>query len=390
MRFFSLLAILVALTAQADEFVLSNGGTVRGTLLNADEDPRVTYHIRLDKGGEVTLDVEAVRKVVVPSPEKRRYEELLAKLPNDSAELHWKMAEQCAKWSLSRERQFHLEQTIRLDPHHEQARRALRHKKRKDGSWAEVSEIMEDSGKVRRNGRWVTKQQAQMEDEARAHEEAERQWKKKLRIWRRWLADQRRRADALREIEQIEDPSAVGPLVELFRSDKNPSLRDVLAEVLGRFHHGQATEALVEAAMFGPRELQLQCLRQLEKSGRTDAVQRFLPNLRSSENQLVRRAGYALGILGDDQVVLPLIKALNTTHTELVGGAGDGRINLRAGGLSAGQTKPKERTVRKQNREVLSALIKLTGQDWRYNEQLWMKWYLERSTPPNLDLRREE
>ena len=168
------------------------------------------------------------------------------------------------------------------------------------------------------------------------------------------------------------------------------ALRESLAEVLAKSGHGAALNVLVEAAMTGSRDLQMECLRQLERHGHQNVAQRFVPHLQNKQNGLVRRAGYALGVLGGEEAILPLIKALQTTHTFLVGGAGDGRINLRNGGLSAGQTKPKKVTQAKTNREVRTALVKLTGQDFKYNEAQWLRWYAARSTPPNLDLRRDE
>ena len=213
---------------------------------------------------------------------------------------------------------------------------------------------------------------------------------KETKMWKGWLADRSRQDNALKQLAAIDDPTAVVPLVELFRSNKNANLREVLAEVLGKFNHSEATQALVEASLFGSRELQMQCIHLLEKNGQAAVVKQYLPSLQSTNNQLVRRAGYALGVLGDDQVILPLIKALNTTHTRLVGGAGNGGINYGRGGLSAGQTKPKKVDQTKTNKEVRSALVKLTGEDFDYNEQRWLDWYLARSTPPRLDLRREE
>ena len=103
----------------------------------------------------------------------------------------------------------------------------------------------------------------------------------------------------------------------------------------------------------------------------------------------VRRAGYALGVLGDQAIVLPLIKALRTKHTTYVGGRGNGNINAGTGGLSVGRTKPKKVDEIRNNKEVLSALVKLTDNDFDYNQQRWLDWYLSQTTPPNLDLRRD-
>ena len=116
----------------------------------------------------------------------------------------------------------------------------------------------------------------------------------------------------------------------------------------------------------------------------------FVGHLRSPNNTLVRRAGYALGELGDDAVTLPLIKALRTKHTQLVGGQGNGGINARNGGVSVGRTKPKKVDRYLKNKEVLNALVKIVGKDHGgYDQERWLNWYLARSTPPNLDLRRD-
>jgi len=389
MRFSLLLVLLIAIPLQADDFVLRNGRKVSGKLLNADENPRKTYRIQLETGGDVTLDVERVSRVIVPTPEKRKYKELLAKMPAETAENHWKMAQQCLAWSLSRELKFHLEQTVIHDPNHELARRALKHKQREDGTWDKKSVINEEAGLVKVDGRWVPKQEAQIRIAENERRDAEIQWKKKAKMWRGWLSGSRR-GEALQQISAIDDPVALEPLIELFRKNTDAGMREVLADVLARFNNARATGVLVEASLYGSRDLQIQCVRLLEKHGHTSAAKRYLQELKSQDNKLVRRAGYALGILGDDQAILPLIHAVTTTHTKLVGGRGDGRINAGSGGLSAGQTKPQKVDRVLNNKEVHSALVSLTDQNFEYNKQKWLDWYRRQSTPPNLDLRREQ
>ncbi len=390
MRSLLLFAILLfAAPLLADDFVLRSGRKVSGTLLNANEKPRKTYRIKLETGGELTLDAETISRVIVPTQEQRQYKELLAKMPAETAENHWKMAQQCLEWSLTRERKFHLEQTVSLDPNHELARRALRHKRRGDGTWDKQSVINEEAGLVKVKGRWVPKQEAQIQIAMAERREAENQWKKKAKMWRGWLSGPRRQK-ALSQISKIDDPVALSSLIELFRKNTDTELREVLAEVIVSFDKPNATAVLVEASLHGSRDLQIQCVRLLEKYGRHSARARYLQELKSKDNKLVRRAGYALGILGDEQAILPLIRSVTTTHAKYVGGLGDGRLNAGSGGLSAGQTKPKKVDQAFNNKEVHSALVTLTDQDFEYNKQRWLEWYRRRSTPPNLDLRREQ
>ena len=116
----------------------------------------------------------------------------------------------------------------------------------------------------------------------------------------------------------------------------------------------------------------------------------FVPSLRSSSNGEVNRAAYALGELGDESVVLPLIKSIRTRHIKLVGGKGNGRINAGNGGVSMGQTKPKKVPYWENNKNVLDALAKLTkAPDFGYDQGRWLEWYRRMKTPPYLDLRRD-
>lgn len=394
---FRLMVLALILAAHqvstAETFHLRSGGTLHGRLLNADEARRSTYRIRLESGADITLDVADVQSVVTPSPQQVRYRETLKQMPADTAELHWKMAELCRQWSLPREREFHLEQTIRLDPDHADARRALKYKRQEDGSWARTADLKKAQGFVRRGGKWMTQREADLAALAEERRAAKVKWQKDLAMWRRWLKDRRRRSSALKQIEAIDDPLATEALVKMFRSENNIAVAELLAEVLGRLDSPLATRELARAAMQGDteteNELRLHCIRQLEKNRRFGIVPSFVAELQSKDNVRVRRAAYALRVLGDEAVVLPLIKSLRTKHTRYVGGRGNGNINIGAGGLSVGRTKPKKVDEWLNNKEVLGALVKLTDKDFEYNQQRWLDWYLSQTTPPNLDLRRD-
>lgn len=382
-------------TVPAETFHLRSGGHLQGKLLNPNESPRSTYQIRLDSGGDVSIDAKYVERVKRLTDDELRYAELLKQMPTDSAPNHWQMAEQCRKWVLPRQRKFHLEQVIRLDPDHEPARRALKFKKSEEGKWVTTAEVQKAAGLVRRDGRWVTEQTAQLRDHADEREQAKIEWQKKLKMWRGWLGDRRRQQRALDLIESIEDPLAGEAVARMFWSDKSVRVRETLAEVLGRMDSGFATATLAKAALESDSEMRMHCVRQLKKNGRTSAVSLFLPKLRSKSNSTVRRAGYALGELGDNAIVLPLIKALNTTHKYKSGGGGPGisagfdPTGRSGGGLSMGGNKPKTFTKTHTNREVLNALVDITKKDFEYSEKRWMAWYLAQTTPPQLDLRRD-
>ena len=145
----------------ADEFFLKSGQRVEGRLLNPDERPRQTYEISLKKGGKTSLAVDEVARFVPDSPAKRHYLELLPRMPN-TADGNWRMAGWCRRNALPSEYNFHLEETVLLDPEHEQAHRALGHTL-VNGQWVARDEVMLARGFVRYKGRWELPQEVEID-----------------------------------------------------------------------------------------------------------------------------------------------------------------------------------------------------------------------------------
>ena len=377
----------------ADTFHLKSGGTLKGKLLNAEEKPRKSYRIRLDKGGDVRLATRDVTRVQQESAKDLQYQSMLKEMP-DTVDAHLNMAKFCKTQRMETERKFHLEQVLRLEPDHEHVRAVLKYKRAPDGSWAKIEEIRAAKGFVRHKGKWVTKEQALREEMAEKRAEQQIEWKKRIKRWRDWLGNSRRSSKGLAAFKSIDDPLAVAPLSEMFWEDENINVRELIAEQLGKIGGPSAAQVLARAAMQGgdrsTNELRRLCVRILRRSKMRGVASGFVPSLGSSSNSEVNRAGYALGELADESVVLPLIKALNTTHIKLVGGQGNGRINATRGGVSMGQSKPKKVPVSRENKDVRDALVKLTdGVDFGYNETRWLQWYAAKRTPPQLDLRRD-
>ena len=395
----AMLLVAPASVSCADTFQLRSGGTVRGRLLNPEQKPRSTYTIRVSTGGKVTLDADEVVKVTRPTAAQTEYERVLRKMPAETAGNHWLMAEWCNKQGLSRERKFHLEQTIKFDPDHEQARKALKYRRSKNGTWTRAEDEWKESGYVREGGRWQTPQAAEIAAKEEAREEAVIEWQKKLRMWRGWLGGKRHQ-QAVRGFASLTDPLAAEPLAQLFWNEPDPQLQEQLAELLGRMDSPIATAALVKGVMDGSGlEFRLHCLRQLEDNNRSVAGT-FISQLGSKNNRDVRRAGKALQTFGDESSILPLIKAVRTQHKFKVKGGSPGNLNAGfnrdssgrsgLGGLSMGGNKTRVITRSLENKEVRSALVKLTKQDFEYDTASWLRWYLARTTPPSLDLRRDE
>lgn len=382
----------------ADEFFLKNGKRVEGRLLNPDERPRVKYEIRLTSGGRTSLSADEVLRFVPESPDKRRYQELLPKMPQ-TADGNWKMAEWCRKHGLLKDRTFHLEQVVQLDPNHEQAHRALGHMF-VDGKWTARDELMQARGYVKHKGSWKLPDEVEIEVERRRVEFAEKQWRKQIRLWRRQLA---KNPGAVDNIRGIFDPLAAAAVADLLADEEEDrGLRHEYIEVLGRLDSPVAVTALIRCALLdADADTRHLCLERLPERGRGAAVSAFTAALKSNEPRLVTAAGEGLTFLKEPEVIPQLIDALVTEHKFKVSEGNPGQIGTSFGsssdgsfggtGLSTGGGGTRVETKAVQNRSVLEALLSVTaGVNYRYDQIAWRRWLAESTAPEDLDLRRRD
>jgi hypothetical protein len=109
-------------------------------------------------------------------------------------------------------------------------------------------------------------------------------------------------------------------------------------------------------------------------------TEQLVDRLSSASNEEVNRAGEALGKLQDKSAISPLIDALITRHVQIRRGAG---ANATTTGFVDGNTffKQGDETqiviVHMQNTHVLTALGKLTGVDFGFDQQAWRYWHTQ-------------
>ncbi len=392
-----LLVVLIGMateTARADTFVLANGGRVEGRLLNPEESPREKYQVEVDGAGQLVLDAAQVESVVTLSPSRKRYLEILPRMPATADGL-WKMAEWCREVGLDEERTVHLEQLIELEPDHKAARAALGYN-RVDGKWVQPDEHMRSMGYVRFEGAWRLPQEIEIHQRQDRIAEAENQWRRDVRNLRSQVG-KRRGPESIAQLQAIRDPLAAPALVDLLNEETVPDLAVLYVDVLGRLNHAAASAALIKHALENSDErIRDLCLDQLVRRDERGAVGAFIAALDHKENTMVNRAAAALARMNDKRAIVPLINALTTKHKHVVnpGGGSPGGIGASfsptggGGGLSVGG-KPKivERDV--QNPTVLQALTALTSAHHGYNKDAWKSWYASENTPPGVNLRRE-
>src|SRR5262245_47766576 len=162
-RPFVLAATLLALTtpARAEVFVLKSGGRIEGQHLNPARDRGQPYEVRTDDGVRLSLADSTVTRVIVKSDIDKQYEAALDKLDN-TVTAQWVIAEWCKEAGLVQQRRRHLQEVIKLDPNHVEARKALGYQ-RYGSEWLTQEEFMDSHGYVRYKGAWRVRQEIEIE-----------------------------------------------------------------------------------------------------------------------------------------------------------------------------------------------------------------------------------
>lgn len=375
--------------AQAEVFVLTNGGRIEGEWLNRDESPRKTYVLQSSLGGQLTLAKNQVERVVIQKDADKQYEEEVRKMPN-TLEGHLAMAEWCRANDLRAKRQYHLEQVIERDPDHEGARHGLGYNKI-DGRWLKADEYMKSQGYVRHQGSWRLKQEAEGEAAAKRFELDVVAWKKKLRILRTRF-EKRGDGTALAEMRGAAVPAASVAFADLLANEEYRELKMLYVEMLGQIPTPAGVSALIRHSLHDPDEsIRDACLRELVKHGAQQAAGVYVKALTGKDNGLINRAGAGLARVGQDDAVLPLIDALITPHKTVVqsGGSISPTFGSGGSGLSAG-SKTTVIVNHVSNESVLGALRAITHEDFQFDKQAWREWYIDSHTPRKVNLRRRD
>jgi len=370
--------------AVGDVFVLRSGGRIEGDLINSDENPRTSYVISLPSGGQLTLDAAVVEKVQPVRPELAEYEKVRRQSP-DTVEGQLQLADWCRDHNLLAQRKKHLERVLQLDPDQAKARSLLGYQKVKD-KWMTLEERMADEGKVKRDTKWITRQEAELYDSRKKQKTAEVEWIKKIKRWRDAM-DGKQPDQAVRNFHSIDDPMAIAGLSD--RLVKKPDIRTdarlIYVEALARINTHEARGPLAMCAIDDAvEEVRLSSLDELEKQKDDGVTAYFVRRMRDKHttNAVINRAGVALGRIKDPSCVDTLIQYLVTGHDEVIqppGGPGSMTTTFNkngggGGGLAMNQ-KPTIHTVYYHNPGVHDALVAITGQDFGYDQRTWSTWY---------------
>lgn len=401
------LALLVGGAAQccrADIFHLRNGGSVEGALSERTEE---NYLVRT-MVGIVTLPVDTVTRVETKPTILEEYEQRRRNL-TDTVEEHLALAQWCSDQDYKAGWRTHLREALRLDPNCRTAREAL--------GFVQVGEKWVLKSRLDKGANEQISPEAVTPDEAESIDEKnsalvraiQSQWYRQIRAIRDQKLDSvnpQRLQDGREKILAIDDPLAIRPLARVLGDGGAPA-RDVLVEVLARFSQDEATVHLAVLAIVDPEEnIRRKALVELKRRNDQRVTLQFRKGLYSQNDELIRRAAIALGVLRDRSAIPDLIELLTAERTKLV------EISTRAffqnlvyvfaqrtdyvtsNSRTVGYFPVVEinspgfntvivdrdfqlRQVTVYRTEVLEALRGITGQSFGFDAEDWRRWYQE-------------
>ncbi len=408
--------LVIGSCAEADLIRLKNGGELRGKLRPGYSRAQV-LQLETLTGGIVTVDRKAIEFLSIRSLTVEEYETRAREIPH-TVEAHWELAQWCKAKRLNSQRQEQLRKILELDPNHAESRKALGHVQH-EGQWMTRDEMMAARGYVKFKGKYVTQQELDLLEKTAAERAAEKKWFAKVYPWVRWLTkgSKARTQEALQELRAITDPAAVAALEKNMAEHNSQAVRRLFVSILAQIPGKNPVKPLVDRSLYdSDHEVRHQAVLAIHESEYETAVAYYLSALLHNDNHVVNRAAGALGQIGDDRTVPALVDALVTNHrykinvpvkdTISLGTSPNGvglvdpnvvsqylppeiQAQLLTGQLPFGvevipvglpkRTRTVTVQVSQRNQEVLTALQKITGQDFGYDERTWKLWWAAHS-----------
>lgn len=389
-------AVAVA-SSRADVIELTSGGQLEGKIVQSDDGDKLVFIIDLAVGGRVTIPRSEVTRVDATNDAEAEYQKLARSSP-DTVEAHWKLAEWCRQHKLTGDGQRHLERILELNPNHAEARAALGFRQ-KDGKWMNRDDVMASRGLVIYEGKYVTPQHVELMQRQKEVRTTQADWTKRVEQLRRWLTGKRQdqAAQAHTEIMAIHDPAAADAVVTVLRRDSDADLRRLWLEVASHLNSRATVDALVDLSLNDEDEdFRHLCVEYLIKSGRPSIATPYVRALSNKDNVIVNRAGLALGQIRDHDSIGALIDALITKHKFKASDVNPDQHSYTfskdgGGGFSFGGGGPQYVTQAMRNRDVLDALLTMSGGvNFEYDQEQWRGWLAAQAKANAVDIRRDQ
>ncbi len=400
-----LASILLAFPNQvsrAEVLELMGGARIEGNWKNRSDNTPQEYLFETTDGVTLRLAANQVRRVIPLIEEEQTYLQGLTRI-EETAEAHAKVVDWCEGVGLRSLGNAHRERLLDLDPEHRPTRATLGYVKTESDGWVHESVHWGRLGLQRKGNKWRFPEEIAIEDAQTQQREAEAAAGKRIeQALREILQDNKRSADALATLRNLNDPLAVPRIAKMIAENRqeggNPAVRRELVDLLGRIGNAPSIRVLCETALRDEqrpiRDRAVEIIRNSEQTWAPEFFIEYLSNRNpKSDNPMeIDRAAEALGSLPDPRAIRPLIEALVTIHKQVsTVGAGSSAGFNNDGGIGFGQgSKEVEMTFQKEHPQVLSTLLMYSeGANYQYDEDAWRQWYADTRARTNLSLRRD-
>ena len=403
----SLVAQLTTFDREAIKMVdsvrLRTGTRIRGQIIKEgkNEAGRPYTIIKTESQSSLKLDSRFVESTQVVNDDDKIYNNKIT-IMDDTPEHHWSAVEWCGKQSKGAIRykdqiEFHLNRIMLLDSNDTKARRQLGYDYLQDQDrWVPKKLYWTSLGYRSKAGKaWVPTLQDQANQNAGQRNSNLGDRKQKFTAWKKKVDHGgHSKTQLANELFSFCDALAVPMVFKAAKEENNPEVRALYVEAFGKLSSSGAAQALVffsvEDRFNRDRALDLLLQDHYNPSFVAGHLARYFdPNKYS--NSTLQRAAFNVGEINDPNSVLPLIGVLSTKHVVApaddpgrltTGFRSDGRLNSFSTG---GSNQP--RTIVSQNKQVLGALGKISGEDFGFDPTSWRKWYVENHTATEVNVR---
>jgi len=396
-RLLLLISLVLAVPLQADIIHTKAGDSYEGEII---EDLGAAYHLRTRLGVTKVKkeDIERIEEKPSPWAEYRKRR----KACKNTAEAHYQLALWCDMHGLSVERRDELEHAIEIDADFAPAWKALGFERNARGEWVEP--------KVKRSAASRARRERQKEE--RRIQKIITSYHVKVRaIHDGRMSPKRRKVTrekfmkARDTILEMTDPLAI-PALSKILSEGTVAARLVLVEALAQFDYDEATmNLLVLSVLDGAERVRREAARELGRRDDPRVLDRLRDALESEEEDVIRNAATTLGEMKAVAAVPDLIAHLSIEKMgtvrlsrpvylgQIYGTFGGPTHYIRnghvvrhdpvdigvvgSGHMIGTDTAFVREPVSVYRTEVQEALIAITGKNFGFDEQAWLKWWDE-------------
>lgn len=405
---FSALVVLLLSTATAtadelpDKIKLRSGAELRVKIVAMPKTEKRSYVLfKTESGATVQMERKRIASLMKAGEAEEAYRRHL-KTRQETVAWHREIIDWCKDQPQGRlkfrdEIRYHLEMILEIDPEDLKARKLLGYERVGRGQWM-LEDLLLDRYGYERDGATVTPKLFRRIDQGNQQaDETSGVFKKQFKLWLRDVKKGRGTRQQLQQrLFQLCTPQTANLIFEEHaKKETRDEVRLLYVEAFGRAPCVASTGSLVYFSVSDPvdeiRERAATLLQQPEFDQQL-AMSRMSEFMSHSNNRVINEAAYAIKELvreGDQtqltqlrDVMLRLSNALVTTHVVPKPGALEqGRIetNFNSFGpdsfTAGGGPQTEKRQL--QNGSVLSALRKMTGQNFGYNEKRWEQYFVE-------------